>query len=92
MNRACPRCTRRFEREPGYFLGAMHFSCFLAVPIVMACVLGVGLLAPSWPLAWRLVVGWAASLPLCPLIFRGSRIAFIHLDDWVDPDASGEGP
>jgi uncharacterized protein (DUF983 family) len=31
MNRRCPACGLEFEREPGYYLGAMYFSYGLAV-------------------------------------------------------------
>ena len=41
MNEFCPRCGLRFEREPGYFLGAMYFSYVLAIPILGLLILGV---------------------------------------------------
>ena len=34
MNDPCPVCGLVFEREPGYFLGAMYFSYALAVFII----------------------------------------------------------
>lgn len=31
MHKKCPKCSYRFDREPGYFLGAMFVSYALAV-------------------------------------------------------------
>lgn len=31
MNKQCPKCQYKFDREPGYFLGAMFVSYALAV-------------------------------------------------------------
>src|SRR5689334_512492 len=39
MNEKCPVCGLRFEREPGYFLGAMYFSYLLSIPPGLAMVL-----------------------------------------------------
>ncbi len=33
MNDACPGCHTPFEREPGYFVGAMYISYAMAVSI-----------------------------------------------------------
>src|SRR6185295_15533099 len=32
MNDACPECGLVFEREPGYFVGAMYVSYAMAIP------------------------------------------------------------
>jgi len=34
MNEHCPHCGLRFEREQGYFLGAMYISYGLALPMI----------------------------------------------------------
>ena len=40
MNERCPHCGLKFEREQGYFLGAMYFSYGIAtVVIVLLAVL-----------------------------------------------------
>ena len=85
MNEHCPVCGITFEREEGYFLGAMYFSYFLSVPTLsLFFVVGV-LLFPSWP--QELIAGLAVVifLPLAPLIFRYSRVGWIHYDRWTWP-------
>ena len=85
MHEACPVCGLRFERESGYFTGAMYVSYALAVPVMAVCVVAVLLVAPS--LSFEATVGVAALLflPFVPAIFRYSRIFWIHLDQTVDP-------
>jgi hypothetical protein len=40
MNERCPYCGLKFEREQGYFLGAMYFSyCIATVAILLLAVL-----------------------------------------------------
>ena len=91
MNEACPSCGCRFERGPGYFTGAMYFSYALGIPAIAAgTALGKLAIAPSRPLAWSFLGAWAAFLPLVPAVFRYSRVIFIHLDRYFDPEGSGD--
>ncbi len=85
MHTACPVCGLRFERESGYFTGAMYVSYALAVPVMAACAAAVRWLAPS--LSFEATVGVATLLflPFVPALFRYSRILWIHLDQTVDP-------
>lgn len=39
MNHKCPKCDYKFDREPGYFLGAMFVSYALAVAEGLVCFL-----------------------------------------------------
>jgi hypothetical protein len=83
MNRACPVCGIAFEREPGYFLGAMYFSYAMAVICVVPVVV-IGLWRNwSYP-----VIGAAAGVELVllsPLLFRYSRVIWMHFDQHFDP-------
>ncbi len=67
MHRACPACGLEFEREPGYFLGAMYFSYALAVACAAPLVL-LGL----WR-GWSIpVIGWSATALLAKVVDRMS--------------------
>src|SRR6516164_509576 len=59
-NPACPVCGLSFNREEGYFIGALYFSYFLAVSFLVACYAGASLLLASWPREW--VAGLAVVL------------------------------
>jgi uncharacterized protein (DUF983 family) len=85
MHPTCPVCGLRFEREPGYFTGAMYVSYVLAVPVMATCAAAVFLVAPG--LSFEATIGIAALLflPFVPLLFRASRVLWIHLDRTIDP-------
>jgi len=78
----------QYEREPGYFVGAMYISYALAVPIIggLAGALSF-ILLPEWPLHWVVLLAGGLFLPAVPLVFRASRVAWIHLDYRLDPQA-----
>src|ERR1043166_2788411 len=38
MNDVCPSCGLKFEREQGYFLGALYMSYAMAVPLMALLV------------------------------------------------------
>jgi uncharacterized protein (DUF983 family) len=86
MNAACPSCGLRFDREPGYFTGAMYFSYAFAVPIitVITVLLWLGPLR-RWEIGWIVLAAGVLFLPLVPAVFRWSRIVWIHMDRYVDP-------
>ena len=92
MHRACPVCGLVFEREPGYFTGAMYFSYALGIPIVALGTLLAWLLLPGWPLIRLVALAWLFFLPLVPAVFRASRILFLHFDHVFDPHPEEPGP
>ena len=83
MNARCPRCDLVFEREQGYFLGAMYFSYGFAVLAVVlpVTVMVVARVEPALTGAVALVV----LLPLAPLLFRYGRVVWLHFDHNFDP-------
>lgn len=88
MHERCPVCDLKFEREPGYFLGAMYISYAIAlVTIVLVAAL-------LWSLTgWSIMkaTGWAMVLflPFAPSITLFARVLWIYLDQAVDPDRTG---
>ena len=85
MNAKCLVCGLVFDREPGYLTGAMYISYALGVPIAAAVALTAGFLFPQWSFERVIAVAFAALVPLSPLLFRYSRILWIHFDRTVDP-------
>jgi len=91
MRSACPACGLVFEREPGYFTGAMVVSYLIAVTVYAALVLILWSL-PGWRVELALLVAAALFLLTVPSIFRYSRVIWMHFDHAVDPeqhDATG---
>lgn len=83
MNERCPRCGLVFEREPGYFTGAMVVSYLIAVPTFGLIVIALLVLGAETLVA--LVAGGALYLALAPFILRYSRVIWLHFDWIIDP-------
>jgi uncharacterized protein (DUF983 family) len=80
MNRRCPVCQLSFQREPGYFLGAMYISYPLAT-LILGVFFFIGLmLLPDWGYHWILLLAMIPFLPFVPWIFRMSRVLWIHFE------------
>jgi hypothetical protein len=78
-------CGLHFNREPGYFLGAMYIGYGLALAFMV--VPG----ATLWALTgWRLdkIVIWAVLLflPFAPMLTFLSRVLWIYFDQKIDPE------
>ena len=84
MNEPCPRCGLRFEREPGYWTGAMVASYALGVPVLVLIVAALWLLT-GWDVIPVLIVGDVLFLAAAPFIWRYSRVAWLYLDWLIDP-------
>jgi uncharacterized protein (DUF983 family) len=83
MNRNCPVCGIAFEREAGYFLGAMYFSYAMAVAAATPLVVAGLVLDWSYP-----AIGAAAGaelVVLAPVLFRYSRVFWMYMDQYFDP-------
>jgi uncharacterized protein (DUF983 family) len=81
----CGICDLKFEREPGYFLGAMYFSFALGVLIMAPIAILLWLLTCWWITK---VILWATVLflPFAPTIALFSRVLWIYLDQSIDPE------
>ena len=90
MNERCPVCGLRYEREPGYFTGAMVVSYVIAVPTFGLIV--IGLLVAGLDTGPALLIGAALYLVLAPFIFRYSRVVWLHFDWLLDPVDSDDAP
>jgi uncharacterized protein (DUF983 family) len=86
MNVRCPVCDLVFEREEGYFLGAMYISYGLSVGFLALGTYLFSLLLPEWELTVVCLLAIVAYVPLVPLVFRYSRTVWIHFDRWAWPD------
>jgi uncharacterized protein (DUF983 family) len=85
MHERCPTCNLKFEREEGYFLGAMYISYGLSLLAIVIFTLLFWSIT-EWPLIKD--VGWALILflPFAPAMTLFARVLWIYLDQTVDPD------
>lgn len=85
-HKSCPVCGFVFEREPGYFIGAMYFSYALASVAIALFMLLWYLLLPDLGLFWLAVAACVTFLPFVPVIYRYSRVLWLYFDRWAWPD------
>jgi hypothetical protein len=87
MNDRCPVCGLHFDREPGYFLGAMYISYGLGIAVIVAFGVILWLLT-TWHL--NKIAFWAMVLfvPFAPMLTYFSRVLWIWLDQSVDPESN----
>ncbi|WP_255517967.1 DUF983 domain-containing protein [Fulvivirga sp. M361] len=78
MNPDCPNCGLHFEREPGFFFGAMYISYAFSVAIFVTVGVALTVLG-DYPLYVYLIGIIGSVILLLPVSFRYSRILFLHL-------------
>jgi len=84
MRPACPVCGLAFEREPGYFIGAIYINYGLTVTLALAGYFALDWWR-GWPATWQLAV-WCPFVVVFPLwAFHYSRALWLALDQFVDP-------
>jgi uncharacterized protein (DUF983 family) len=86
----CGACHLRFEREPGYFIGAIYLNYAATVGIAVA---GFFLLEryARLTLSPQLAL-WGTFCILFPLwIYRYTKALWLALDHFIDPETDGGG-
>jgi uncharacterized protein (DUF983 family) len=91
LNDPCPVCGLIFEREEGYFLGAMYVSYALGCAIVAAAYFIAVALWPDVPPMAMCLYLFAGYVPLMPLVYRYSRVIWTYFDRMVCPGDSSAG-
>jgi uncharacterized protein (DUF983 family) len=84
MNDPCPECGRKFDRAPGYLLGAIYFNYGVTALLVVACYFSLFLTGTltARQLLWTLTA-FSVLFPLW--FFRYARALWIAFDERWDP-------
>jgi uncharacterized protein (DUF983 family) len=85
MCERCSVCDLKFQREEGYFLGAMYISFGLAVVVITLIAVLLWVITGWWitkDTLWAVVL----FLPLAPSISLFARVLWIYLDQAFDPE------
>lgn len=86
MNDTCPVCGHRFEREQGFFQGAMYVSWVLGVGyLAVLGVLANVLLVPRIGIAAAVAIVVAIHLLCIAALFRYSRVIWAHVNARTSP-------
>lgn len=88
MHSHCPHCQLLYEREPGYFIGAMYVSYALATLGIGLFMLLLHLALPEWDLGWIVLLATGFFLPFVPFTSRMARVIWMYFDHWAWPSTS----
>jgi hypothetical protein len=89
MHERCAVCGLRFEREQGYFLGAMYIN--YGVTVVLALLGSFALEYWTRPSLIQQLILWSGFCTIFPgLFFRHSRGMWLGLDYIFDPGMAEE--
>ena len=75
----CPVCGHRFEREPGFFFGAMYISYGLSIGVIAACSVALYYLGGNPSAVTYLTTSLLVLTLLFALIFQHSRSIYLYL-------------
>jgi hypothetical protein len=87
MYEQCAVCDLKFEREEGYFLGAMYISYGLAL-VTIALIAAVLWAVTGWWITKDVIWAVVLFLPLAPAITLFSRVLWLYLDQGIDPETT----
>lgn len=88
MYNLCPACGMKYEREPGYFVGAMYISYAFAAFYIGVVSFLVNLVLPELSFAWTVITSAVLMIPLVPMMIRYSKILWMTIDRTLDPGTS----
>ena len=81
MHEVCPACGHRFEREQGFFQGAMYISWVIGVTYLgVLAVVAQLLFVPRIGIAAAVGIVIGVHLVCIPAVFRYSRVIWAHLN------------
>ena len=78
----CPHCGMIYEREPGYFYGAMYVSYAFIVAELVTLAVGTSILTGSHNPWVYTVILLSVVAALAPFNLRYSRVLLLH---WLTP-------
>jgi uncharacterized protein (DUF983 family) len=83
MHDRCPVCDLQFEREPGYFMGAMYVSYGMSIGLLLLLTLLIHLVWENLGLGPSVLIAGVVYIPFVPFTWRYSRILWMYFDYWA---------
>jgi uncharacterized protein (DUF983 family) len=82
MLEKCEKCSYRFDREPGYFIGALYISYGLAVLQGILAFFTCYFFFPSMSTFWQVMFVVGVLILFAKKNYKLARILYIHLFPW----------
>jgi len=90
MKHSCDKCDLDFEREPGYYYGAMYVSYALTIAMAVALFVAYFVLFPTFNSVTYIVALTIMLLVLAPWTFRTSRVIWLNFFIKFKPEIQKE--
>lgn len=88
IHKTCPHCGVLYEREHGYFLNSMFIGYTVGFLILIPSAFYLFWLDASVTLFAIAIT--VETVVIWPLIFRYSRVLWMHMDQLLDPRTAGD--
>ena len=75
----CPSCGMKYEKEPGFYYGAMYVSYALGVALFVTCWTSFNLFFPWVETGWQIGIIVGVTLVTAPYLYALSRIIWANL-------------
>jgi len=83
----CPSCGLKYEKEVGFYYGAMYVSYGLGVGLFVACWVSFNLFMPQANIWLQIGIISGLSIFLSPYLYALSKIIWANLFFSYDPEA-----
>ncbi|MCJ8289354.1 MAG: DUF983 domain-containing protein [Crocinitomicaceae bacterium] len=79
LHERCSKCNLKYEKEPGFFQGAMYVSYGLGVALFVTLWVSFNLFFPSMSTGFQVTVVVVSSIVLTPIMYAFSKIIWVNL-------------
>jgi uncharacterized protein (DUF983 family) len=83
----CPSCGLKYEKEPGFFYGAMYVSYALGVALFVILWTSFNLFFPNVTIGWQIGTIITTTIMLSPFLYALSKIVWANLFYHYDKEA-----
>lgn len=87
FHKNCPSCGLKYEKEPGFYYGAMYVAYALGVALFVTLWVSFNLFFENVSIGWQIGIIVLATLILTPYIYALSKIIWANLFIKYDKDA-----
>ena len=90
LHKACPVCLRKYEREPGFYWGAMFVSYAFSIAFSLVAFGTTWSIAPNLGLLGYFIVVVGATILVAPYLYALSKITWANFFfSYIGPRSKG---
>jgi uncharacterized protein (DUF983 family) len=92
LHKSCPVCSLVYEREPGYFVGALYVGYTFGILILGTITLAGSWIFPEVDLGWIVLGAVVVFVPFVPATTRYARVLWMYVDRTIWPQSGDSDP